>query len=149
MTDTCKRRFNHDGFFRIACLEIKMTLKVTALVVSTIALTLASGISFAGGRYANPPVGMVETYDLCVKGLEAAKKGDKDAALENTKKARKISIESYKEVSTMPMEVAAMSTKKALAAIDSDNLAGAVPELEHCVGKLTTEIEYYKGEGKL
>ncbi len=126
-----------------------MTLKVTALVVSTFALTLASGISFAGGRLANPPVGMVETYDLCVKGLEAAKKGDKDAALENTKKARKISIESYKESSTMPMEIAAMSTKKALAAIDSDNLAGAVPELEHCVGKLTTEIEYYKGEGKL
>ena len=126
-----------------------MTLKVTALVVSTLALTLASGTGFAGGRYANPPAGMVETYDLCVKGLEAAQKGDKDAALENTKKARKISIESYKEISTMPMEIAAMSTKKALAAIDSWNVAGAVPELEHCVGKLKSEIDYYKSEGKL
>lgn len=126
-----------------------MTLKVTALVVGTIALSLASATSFAGGRYTNPPVGLVETYDLCTKGLEAAKKGDKDAALESTKGARKISIESYKEISTMPMEIAASSTKKALAAISSGNVAGAVPELEHCVEKLKSEIEYYKGEGKL
>jgi hypothetical protein len=126
-----------------------MTLRVTTLVASTILLTLTSGTVFAGGRYANPPVGLVESYDLCTKGLEAAQKGDKDAALENTKKARKISIESYKEISTMPMEIAAMSTKKALAAIDSGNLSGAVPELEHCVAKLKSEIDYYKSEGKL
>jgi hypothetical protein len=126
-----------------------MTLKVTVMVIGTITLAIASGTGFAGGRYANPPAGMVETYDLCVKGLDAAQKGDKDAALESTKKARKISIESYKEISTMPMEIAAMSTKKALAAIDSDNVAGAVPELEHCVAKLKSEIDYYKSEGKL
>lgn len=126
-----------------------MTLKVTSMVLGAVSLALASGSVFAGGRYANPPVGMVETYDLCTKGLEAAQKGDKDAALESAKKARKISLDSYKEISTMPMEIAAMSMKKALAAIDSGNLAGSVPEFEHCVGKLKTEIDYYKGEGKL
>jgi hypothetical protein len=126
-----------------------MTLKVTSMVLGTVALALASGAGLAGGRYANPPVGLVDTFDLCTKGLDAAQKGDKDAALDNAKKARKISLDSYKEISTMPMEIAAMSMKKALAAIDSGNVAGSIPEFEHCVGKLKTEIDFYKGEGKL
>lgn len=120
-----------------------------ALITGGLLLALTANVSFAGGRYTNPPDGLVETYDLCTKALEAAKKGDKDATLESTKQARKISITSYKEISTMPMEIASSSTKKALAALDAGDVAGAIPHLEHCTGKLADEIDYYKKEGKL
>jgi hypothetical protein len=103
----------------------------------------------AGGRYANPPAGMVESHQLCIKGLEAAQKGDTAAALESAKTARKISIASYKELSTMPMEIASSTTKKAIIALEAGNTAEAITELQHCKDKLDSEIEYYKKEGKL
>ena len=126
-----------------------MKTNTFAVITGGLLLALAAGASHAGGRYTNPPDGLVETFDLCTKGLEAAKKGDKDAALQNAKQARKISLNSYKEISTMPMEIASSSMKKALAALDSGDVAASVPEFEHCVTKLTDEIDYYKKEGKL
>lgn len=108
-----------------------------------------STLSFAGGRYANPPVGMVESFQLCVKALDAAKAGDSATALESAKQARKISLASYKELSTMPMEIASSTSKKAINALEAGDVAGAITEMEHCKEKLTTEIDYYKSEGKL
>lgn len=121
-----------------------VTRVVTALVLGSI-----TSFAIAGGRYANPPVGMVECQQLCTKALDAAQKGDKDASLEAAKAARKISIASYKEISTMPMEVASSTTKKAIAALTAGNMADAITELQHCKEKLDSEADYYKKEGKL
>jgi len=118
-------------------------------VITTLVLVSFAGIVTAGGRYANPPKGMVESHAACVKALDAAQKGEKEVALEQTKIARKISIESYKEISTMPMEVASSTTKRAIVAITADNMDDAIAELKHCKEKLDSEIDYYKKEGKL
>jgi hypothetical protein len=126
-----------------------MKSRSISLITAGIFCALMADTSMAGGRYANPPTGLVECFNLCSKGLEAAQKGEKDVALENAKQARKISLNSYKEISTMPMEIASSSMKKALASLDADKVAESVPDFEHCVKKLTEEINYYKKEGKL
>jgi len=118
-------------------------------ILSISILAGISTLSVAGGRYANPPVGMVESHQLCIKALDAAKAGDTATALDNAKQARKLSLASYKELSTMPMEIASSTSKKAIIALEAGNTAEAITELEHCKDKLTTEIEYYKSEGKL
>lgn len=118
-------------------------------VLGVAILGMIAGSAFAGGRYANPPVGLVETQQACTKGLEAAQKGDAAAALEQAKAARKISIASYKEISTMPMEVASSTTKKAIAALEAGNLAEATTELQHCKEKMDSEVDFYKKDGKL
>lgn len=118
-------------------------------VLCVLALGLAVNVSYAGGRYANPPKGLLETGEACTKGLEALEKGDNAAALEFTKTARKISLESYKELSTMPMEIGSSASKKALAALDAGNAAEAKEHLAHCKQKITDEIEYYTKEGKI
>jgi hypothetical protein len=117
--------------------------------LSIFALSLMAGASFAGGRYANPPVGLLEVTDACTKGLEAAKKGDTAAALEQAKTGRKIALASYKELSTMPMEVGSADMKKAIAVLEAGNVAESVPLFEHCKAKMNDEIAYYKKEGKL
>jgi len=114
-----------------------------------VSLSLVTGISFAGGRYANPPAGLVEVQQACAAGLEAANKGDAAAALENAKTGRKIALASYKELSTMPMEIGSSDMKKALAALDAGNLKDSIPLFEHCKSKLDEEVAYYKKEGKL
>jgi hypothetical protein len=118
-------------------------------VLCVLALGLAVNVSYAGGRYANPPKGLVETTEACTKGLEAAEKGDTAAALEFAKAGRKVSLESYKELSTMPMEIGSMTTKKAIAALEAGNLAEAKENLAHCKKKLVDEIDYYTKEGKM
>jgi hypothetical protein len=116
-----------------------------------VALTLCglSGLAIAGGRYANPPRNLVEVRQSCAMGLEAAQKGDAAAALEQAKTGRKLALESYKELSTMPMEIGSSTMKKALAALDTGKLAESVPLFEHCKTKLDEEIAFYKKEGKL
>ncbi len=126
-----------------------MKTNTFALITGGLLFALTANVSQAGGRYTNPPAGLVESFDLCTKGLEAAKAGNKDVALENAKKARKISLDSYKEISTMPMEIASSSMKKALASLDAGDVAGSIPAFEHCTTKLADEIDYYKKEGKL
>lgn len=116
----------------------------TVLLLGSVA-----SVSFAGGRYTNPPVGLVDVQQGCIKALEAAQKGDIPAALEAAKAARKIAIASYKEISTMPMEIGSSTTKKAIAALEASNAADAVAELQHCKEKLDSEVDYYKKEGKL
>ena len=118
-------------------------------VLCVLALSFVVNVSFAGGRYANPPKGLVETTEACTKGLEAAEKGDTAAALEFAKTGRKVSLESYKELSTMPMEIGSATTKKAIAALESGNLAEAKENLAHCKKKLLDEIDYYTKEGKM
>lgn len=118
-------------------------------VTGVLFLTLMANSSFAGGRYADPPVGMVETLQACVAGLEAAQKGDMAAALEQAKKGRKIALDSYKEKSTMPMEIGSSTMKKAIAALEANNTAEAISNFEHCKIKLSEEVDYYKKEGKL
>jgi hypothetical protein len=108
-----------------------------------------ANVSFAGGRYADPPPGMVETHQLCTAALEAAKKGDTADALEKAKEARKISIAAYKEKSTMPMEIGSTYSKKAIASFQENKVDEAIASLEHCSKKLGEEIDYYKKEGKL
>lgn len=135
-------------FFK-SLLEALMNSRSISLISAGIVMALMADVSLAGGRYTNPPAGMMETFGFCKAGLEAAQKGDKAAALENAKQARKISIESYKEISTMPMEIASSSMKKALAALEADNIPDSIPAFEHCVKKLSDEVDYYKKEGKL
>lgn len=114
-----------------------------------VAMTVLASGAFAGGRYANPPAGLVESHTLCAQGLDAAHKGDSAAALESAKSARKISLASYKELSTMPMEIASSSMKKCITALEAGNVPEAISHFEHCKTKLDEEIAYYKKEGKL
>lgn len=118
-------------------------------VLSVFALSLMAGASFAGGRYANPPVGLKEVTEACAKGLEAAQKGDTAAALEQAKVGRKVALASYKELSTMPMEIGSSDMKKAIAVLEAGNVAESVPLFEHCKAKMDAEVEYYKKEGKM
>lgn len=118
-------------------------------VLCVLALTFATGTSFAGGRYANPPKGLLETTDACTKGLEAAEKGDAAGAMEQAKIGRKVSLESYKELSTMPMEIGSSDTKKAIAALEANNLEEAKTLFAHCKQKMLDEIDYYTKEGKI
>jgi len=116
---------------------------------SVLLLSSIASVGFAGGRYANPPVGLVEVQQGCTKALEAAQKGDTAAAMDLTKATRKTAVASYKEISTMPMEIGSSTTKKALNAFDANNAAEAITELERCKQKLDEEVAYYKKEGKL
>ncbi|MFM8331489.1 MAG: hypothetical protein ACKN9T_07355 [Candidatus Methylumidiphilus sp.] len=118
-------------------------------VLCVLALSFFVNVSFAGGRYANPPKGLLETTEACTKGLEAAEKGDTAAALEQAKTGRKIALESYKELSTMPMEIGSSTMKKAIAALEAGNVAEAKENFAHCKKKMEDEIAYYKNEGKL
>lgn len=126
-----------------------MKRKVCLSIACATLLDLGVGAAFAGGRYANPPMNLVEVQQACAKGLDAAQKGDAAAALENAKTGRKLALTSYKELSTMPMEIGSSSMKKAITALEAGNLAEATPLFEHCKTKLDEEIAYYKGEGKL
>lgn len=126
-----------------------MKAHTLARISGFVVLNLMVGASFAGGRYANPPVGLVESQQACTKALEAAQKGDAATALEQTKIGRKISIASYKEISTMPMEIASSTTKKAIPLLEAGNLPEAIAELQHCKEKMDSEVDYYKKEGKL
>lgn len=123
--------------------------KLRFRVLCVIALSFAVNVAFAGGRYANPPKGLLETTEACTKGLEALEKNDTAAALEFAKTGRKISLESYKELSTMPMEIGSSTMKKAIAALEANNAAEAKENFEHCKQKMQDEIAYYTKEGKI
>lgn len=120
----------------------------TAWVCGILILCAMTGTATAGGRYANPPINLLEVQAACSKGLEAAQKGDTAAALEQAKIGRKLALASYKEISTMPMEIGSTTMKKAIAALEANNLPEAVPEFEHCKTKMDEEYAYYKKEGK-
>jgi len=119
--------------------------KISAVLL----LGSVASLAFAGGRYTNPPVGLVETQEICTKGLEAAEKGDTAAALEFAKKGRKVALESYKEISTMPMEIGSSTMKKAIIALEEGKVAESEKYFKHCKEKMDGEVEYYKKEGKL
>ena len=72
-------------------------------VLCVVVLGFVTSMGYAGGRYANPPKNIIEVTDACTKGLDAAQKKDIPAALEQAKLGRKFALESYKELSTMPM----------------------------------------------
>jgi len=63
-------------------------------VLCIVALSFITSVTFAGGRYTNPPVGMLDVADACTKGLEAVQKKDMAAALEQAKRGRKIAHDS-------------------------------------------------------
>ena len=118
-------------------------------VLCIVALSFFTSLGYAGGRYANPPKGIIEVADACGKGLDAAQKKDTAAALEQAKIGRKIALESYKELSTMPMEIGSSTMKQAIAALEAGKVDEATPLFEHCKKKLEEEIVYYQGEGKI
>ena len=118
-------------------------------VLCIVLLSFITSLSYAGGRYANPPLNILEVTDACTKGLDAAQKKDTTAALEQAKIGRKFALESYKELSTMPMEIGSSDMKKAIAALEAGKLDEATPLFEHCKKKLDEEIAYYQGEGKI
>jgi hypothetical protein len=125
-------------------------MKATSLkLIWVLLLTALVNVSFAGGRYADPPMNLMEVYKFAQQALEAAKAGNKDGALEASIQGRKLAVASFKEKSTMPMQVAAGSLKEAITALDAGKVDGAVPPLEHAIGKMNEEIDYYKKEGKL
>jgi len=125
-------------------------MKATSLkIVWTLFVAVLSGIAVAGGRYADPPMNLAEVYQATQVALDAAKAGNKDGALEASLKGRKLAVTSFKEKSTMPMQVAASGLKEAIAALDSGKVDGAVAPLEHTIEKLKEEVEYYKKEGKM
>ena len=115
------------------------------------ALVLGSitAVAFAGGRYTNPPAGLLETQAACSAGLEAAQKGDTAAALEQAKAGRKVALASYKELSTMPMEIGSSTMKKAIVLLEEGKVAESVELFQRCKQKMDEEVEYYKKEGKL
>ncbi|QFY43095.1 hypothetical protein F6R98_11075 [Candidatus Methylospira mobilis] len=110
-----------------------------------------SNISFAGGRYEDPPDGLVEVYGLSQQILQALDAGDNAKALEIVKQARKIALDSYKEKSSMPMQIASSGMKEARNALEANpaDVAKAKQEVQHAYEKLSSEIEYYKKEGKI
>lgn len=108
-----------------------------------------SNISFAGGRYEDPPTGLVEVYGLSQQILQSLDAGDNAKALETIKQARKIALDSFKEKSSMPMQIASTGMKEARNAMEANDVAKARQEVQHAYEKLNTEIEYYKKEGKL
>lgn len=110
---------------------------------------LVANVSFAGGRYADPPMNLAEVHKAAQTALEAAKAGNKDAAVEAANQGRKLAVASFKEKSTMPMQVASSYMKEALALLEAGNLNEAVPKLEHVIEKCGEEIDYYKKEGKM
>lgn len=112
-------------------------------------LGLASGLSFAGGRYADPPPNLVEVLTTSKAALDAAKQSNKDLCLENAKKARKLAVDSYKEKSTMPMQLSSSRLKAAIGSLEAGQMAEAIPPLEEVVKEVGEEVEYYKKEGKL
>lgn len=118
-------------------------------LLCVLALSFVTSMGLAGGRYANPPKNIIEVADACGKGLEAAQKNDATAALEQAKVGRKLALESYKELSTMPMEIGSSTMKQAIAALEAGKLNDATPLFEHCKKKLEEEIVYYQNEGKI
>lgn len=125
-------------------------MKATSLkLIWVLLLTALVNVSFAGGRYADPPMNLMEVHKAATEALEAAKAGNKDGALQAAIQGRKLAVASFKEKSTMPMQVAAGGLKDAIAAIDGGKVDGAVAPLEHTLQKLNEEIDYYKKEGKL
>jgi DNA-binding FadR family transcriptional regulator len=114
-----------------------------------IASLLVANTVFAGGRYEDPPLNLVEVHKFSQQALEAIKQGDKDTALSAAKQGRKLAVESYKEKSTMPMQVSSGSLKEAIAALEANNMADASGKVEHALQKLGEEIDYYKKEGKI
>ena len=122
----------------------KLTRALLFLVLSG-----AANIGFSAGRYADPPDGLVEVAQFNEKALDAAKQGNKDAALENAKQGRKIAYDSFKEKSTMPMQKASTNLKAAIASLEAGNTGEAATTLAEVKTVLDKEIEYYKGEGKL
>ena len=112
-------------------------------------LGIITNVSIAGGRYADPPMNMAEVFKASQQALEAAKAGNKDSALESAKLGRKLSVESYKEKSTMPMQVASSNLKEAIALLEAGNTTEAIPKIQHVIEKFNEEIDYYKKEGKM
>jgi hypothetical protein len=49
----------------------------------------------------------------------------------------------------MPMEIGSSSMKKAIILLEEGKVAESVEHFEHCKGKMDSEVEYYKKEGKL
>ncbi|MDF9392574.1 MULTISPECIES: hypothetical protein [Methylococcus] len=112
-------------------------------------LGLVAGVSFAGGRYADPPPNLVEVLNASKAALEAAKQSNKELCMENAKKARKLAIDSYKEKSTMPMQMSSSRLKAVIGSLEAGQIAETVAPLEEVVKEVGAEVEYYKKEGKL
>lgn len=113
-------------------------------------LSLIASVSFAGGRYADPPPNLVEVQKASQMALDAAKQGNQEATLENTKKARKLAVDSYKEKSTMPMQNSSSRLKTIIADLEGGKpCAESIPLLEEVVKLMNDEVDFYKKEGKL
>ena len=126
-----------------------MKTTVFTRVLGFLVACIVTNISFAGGRYADPPNGLVEVSKLSQQALDAAKQGNKDAALSAANEARKVAISSYKEKSTMPMQNGSSRLKAAVISLEGGNTAEAVAPLEETVKIMNEEIDFYKKEGKL
>jgi hypothetical protein len=121
-------------------------MKFTSLIrfFGILLLSLFTSISFAGGRYADPPPNLVEVHKASTEALQAAKAGNKDAALSAATQARKLCIDSYKTKSTMPMQGSSGRLKHAIAALEGDKTDEAVKPLEETVNLLQEELTFYK-----
>ncbi|CAI8735063.1 hypothetical protein [Methylocaldum szegediense] len=127
-----------------------MTGRLTIKTILALILSLSSGVSFAGGRYADPPPNLLEVQKATQSALDAAKQGNKDAALDSAKLARKLAVASYKEKSTMPMQNSSSRLKAVIAELENGGqTTAAVNSLEEVVKLINEEVEYYKKEGKL
>jgi hypothetical protein len=122
----------------------------TIRIVLAMFLSISAGIGFAGGRYADPPPNLVEVQKASQSALDAAKLGNKDAALDSAKLARKLAVASYKEKSTMPMQNSSSRLKAVIADLEGGaQSTAAIPSLEEVVKLINDEVEYYRKEGKL
>jgi hypothetical protein len=110
---------------------------------------LMAGVSLAAGRSEEPPAGMLDAYKLAQQTMEALNAGDNAKAAELIKEGRKISLDSYKERSTMPMQIASTGFKDARSSLEANDGTKAKADIQHVIEKLTSEIDYYKQHGKI
>lgn len=124
--------------------------KLTTLnLLWAIALSAIFTTSFAGSRYEDSPTNLVEVYNFTQQTAEAIKRGNQAAALDVAKKGRKLAYQSSRKKSTIPMQVANTTLTKAIKSLKNNDLVEASGYVDKVLGKLSSEIDYFKNEDKL
>jgi len=126
-----------------------MKLANVMRIVGILMLSVLTATAYAGGRYADPPLNLVEVQKAATQALEAAKQGNKEAALSAAELGRKLAITSFKEKSTMPMQIGSSRLKAVVASLEAGNVPETIAPLEEVVKVFYDEVEYYKKEGKI
>lgn len=126
-----------------------MKKTIVGYVLLLLAAVSVSMPALAGGRYADPPPGLVEIRTLGGQAAEALDKGENEAALGIVQKAQKMASEALNEKSTMPMQTANSRMRAAIKALKAGTPEEAKAPVAEVNKLFDAEIEFYKKEGKL